>query len=114
MSLEGKLADVEAAAANMAFMHRSNRERRAAADVPSENMNELIRRVAGASTGKIDRAILELQGVRDMLRSEGERVCREITGYESLNNASLNAMKLNNDSLRQWKDTKTFNLCRWD
>lgn len=114
MSLEEKLADVEAAAANIAFMHRPESEWHAAADVPFENMNELIRRVAGASTEKIDRVILELQGVRDMLRNEGERVSREIAGYESLNHASLNAMKLVNDSLRQWKNTKTFNLCRWD
>ena len=62
MSLEGKLADVEAAAANMAFMHRSDRERHAAADVASENMNELIRRVAGASTGKSTGPSLSCRG----------------------------------------------------
>src|SRR5512139_249431 len=39
-----------------------------------ENLDALIRRVAGTSTEEIDRVILELQGVRDMLRGEGERV----------------------------------------
>ena len=112
MSFERKLADVEAAA--VTFLHRPDSERYAATDLPPENMNELIRRVAGASTEEIDQVILELQGLRDMLRREGERVCREIAGYESLNHASLNTMKLINDSLRQWKDTKRFNLCRWD
>jgi hypothetical protein len=46
----------------------------------------------------------ELQGVRDMLRSEGERVCREIAGYASLNHASMNAMKVIGDSLKQRKE----------
>ncbi|MGE5771340.1 MAG: hypothetical protein ACM3Z4_04735, partial [Hyphomicrobiales bacterium] len=32
-----------------------------------ENLDALIRRVAGTSTEEIDRVILELQGVRDML-----------------------------------------------
>ena len=59
---------------------------------------------AGASMEEIDRVILELQGVRDMLRSEGERVSRELAGYASLSHASMTAMKVIGDSLKQWKD----------
>src|SRR5689334_15397944 len=54
------------------------------ADPVAENLNGLIKRVSGASMEEIGRVILELQGVRDMLRSEGERVSREIAGYASL------------------------------
>ena len=54
---------------------------------------------------EIDRVILELQGVRDMLRSEGERVSREIAGYASLNHAAMTAMKVIGDSLKQWKES---------
>ena len=76
-----------------------------AAGVPAaENGNALIRRVAGASMEEIDRVILELQGIRDMLRSEGERVSRELSGYASLSHASMTAMKVIGDSLKQWKD----------
>ena len=76
-----------------------------AAGVPAaENGNALIRRVAGASMEEIDRVILELQGIRDMLRSEGERVSRELAGYASLSHASMTAMKVIGDSLKQWKD----------
>ncbi len=63
----------------------------------------LIRRVADASTEEIDRIILQLQGVRDMLRNEGERVSREISKYASLNHASMTAMRVIGDSLKQWK-----------
>ncbi len=73
-------------------------------DPAAESLNALIRRVAGASMEEIDRVILELQGVRDMLRSEGERVSRELSGYASLSHASMTAMKVIGDSLRQWKD----------
>ena len=53
---------------------------------------------------EIDRVILELQGVRDMLRQEGERVTREVSGFASLNHAANTAMKVIGDSLAQWKN----------
>ena len=75
----------------------------AGADPVAENLNNLIKRVSGASMEEIDRVILELQGVRDMLRSEGDRVTREIAGYASLSHAAMTAMKVIGDSLTQWK-----------
>ena len=48
-------------------------------------------------------ALLGIQGVREMLRSEGERVSREIAGYASLSHAAMTAMKVIGDSLTQWK-----------
>jgi hypothetical protein len=53
---------------------------------------------------EIDRVILELQGVRDTLRSGGERVSRDISGYASLSHASMSAMRVIGDNLRQWRD----------
>lgn len=89
---------------DVAFVRRQRSEVDAAPDPAAENLNALIRRVAGASMEEIDRVILELQGVRDMLRSEGERVSRELSGYASLSHASMTAMKVIGDSLKQWKD----------
>jgi hypothetical protein len=74
-----------------------------ASEPVTENLNALIRRVSGASMDEIDRVIFELQGVREMLRSEGERVSREISGYASLSHAAMTAMKVIGDSLTQWK-----------
>jgi hypothetical protein len=70
----------------------------------AENLNSLIRRVSGASVEEIDRIILEMQGVRDMLRGEGERISREIAGYASLSHAAMTAMTVIGDSLKQWKN----------
>ena len=88
----------------VAHLRRPRSEADTAADPAAENLNSLIRRVAGASMDEIDRVILELQGVRDMLRNEGERISREIAGYASLSHAAMTAMKVIADSLQQWKD----------
>lgn len=88
---------------DVAFVRRQRSEAETAVTDPTaDNLNMLIRRVAGSSMDEIDRVILELQGVRGMLRSEGERVSREIAGYASLNHASMTAMKIIGDSLKQW------------
>ncbi len=111
-----KLSDVDQAAANafegeirefvrrdVSFIRRPRSESEPAADPVTENLNSLIRRVSGASMEEIDRVILELQGIRDMLKAEGDRVSREIAGYASLSHASMTAMKVIGDSLTQWK-----------
>ena len=89
---------------DVAFPRRQRNAPETAANPAAENLNTLIQRVAGASMDEIDRVILELQGVRAMLRSEGERVSRELAGYASLNHASMTAMKVIGDSLKQWMD----------
>ena len=109
-----KLAGVDQAAAafegeiheliqRVAVFPSRQRSENAAANAPAENINTLIQRVAAASTEEIDRLILELQGVRDMLRSEGERVSQAISGYASLSHASMTSMKVIGDNLNQWR-----------
>ena len=113
-----KLSEVDQAAASafegeirefvrrdVSFLRRQRGETAepGAADPVADNLNALIRRVSGASMEEIDRVILELQGVREMLRIEGERVSREIAGYASLSHASMTAMTVIADSLKQWK-----------
>jgi hypothetical protein len=70
---------------------------------PADNINSVIERVSGASVAEIDRVIGELSRVRDMLRSEGERVQREVAGYASLSQAAMTSMKIIADSVSQWK-----------
>jgi hypothetical protein len=111
-----KLSDIDQAAANafegeirefvrrdVSFVRKPRDGEPAPADPVNENLNSLIRRVSGASMEEIDRVILELQGIRDMLKAEGDRVGREIAGYASLSHASMTAMKVIGDSLEQWK-----------
>jgi hypothetical protein len=72
-------------------------------DTAVDNISSVIERVSGASVTEIDRVITELTMVRDMLRSEGERVQREIAGYASLSQAAMTSMKIIADSMAQWK-----------
>lgn len=88
---------------HIAFLRRQPHEAYPANE-PAENLNTLIQGVAGASMDEIDRVMRELESVRDLLRNEGERVSREITGYASLSHASMTAMKVIADSIKQWKD----------
>jgi len=89
---------------DVTFLRRQRGEPETANEQVSDSLNSLIRRVSGASMEEIDRVILELQGVRDMLRKEGDRVTREIAGYASLSHAAMTAMKVIGDSLTQWRN----------
>ncbi len=88
---------------DVSITRRARGEVEQAPDPVADNLNALIRRVSGASMEEIDRVIIELQGVREMLRNEGERVTRELAGYASLSHAAMTAMKVIGDSLTQWK-----------
>lgn len=90
-----------------AFVRRDvsvfRRQRAEAGDTAVESVSSVIERVAGASVLEVERVITELTAVRDMLRSEGERVQREITSYASLSQAAMTSLKIIADSISQWK-----------
>ncbi len=69
----------------------------------AENVNSLIQRVATASSDEIERVIAELQLLRDQLRSESERVQREVSNYAGMSQAAMSSMRVIADSLRQLK-----------
>ena len=54
----------------------------------------------------IEGVILEVQGVRDMPRKEGERLSHEIARCATLSNMSMTAMKAISDSLTQSKGAR--------
>jgi hypothetical protein len=93
------------------FIRRDVSLRRAGAETPegtaaeagSQNLNSLIERVSGATVAEIDRVIAELQAIRSMLQTEGERVRREITGYAGLSQSSVATMKVIADTISQLK-----------
>jgi hypothetical protein len=89
---------------DVSVRHRQRNEVDAANGPAAENLNAVVRRVAGDSMEEIDRVIRALENVRDMMRNEGERVSREIAGYASLSHAAATAMKVIADSIHQWKD----------
>jgi len=89
-----------------AFVRRdvsSFRRPRETGDAGVDNISSVIERVSGASVAEIDRVIAELTRVREMLRSEGERVQREIAGYATLSQAAMTSMKIIAESVITWK-----------
>ena len=79
----------------------------AAVDPNSEatvnNVNSLIQRVAGTSLAEIENLVSELEGLRDLLHSEGQRVQREISGYAQLSQAAMKSTRMIADNVSQWK-----------
>ena len=90
-----------------AFVRRDvstfRRPRTETGDAAVDSISSVIERVSGASVAEIDRVIAELSRVREMLRSEGERVQREIAGYANLSQAAMTSMKIIADSVTKWK-----------
>ena len=92
--LPKKLSEVDQAAKVFEeAIRRLPRQQDDPANDPAVDLSGLIERVAGPRMEEIDRVILELQGLRDMLRNEGERVSHEIDRYARLNQTSMTAMK---------------------
>ena len=73
----------------------------------AESLERLIGRIGRPSIEEIDRVILELQEVRNLLCNQGERLSHEIARYASLSRMSMTAMKSISDSLKQSKGTET-------
>ncbi len=69
------------------------------------NVNSLIQRVAGTSLAEIENLITELESLRDLLHSEGQRVQREISGYAQLSQAAMKSTRMIADNVAQWKRT---------
>ena len=74
-------------------------------DLITNNVNSLVQRVSATSTQEIDRLIAELQGLRNYLQSEGERVQREIAGYAQLSQSALASAKVIGEGMSQWKSS---------
>ena len=73
------------------------------ADATVNNVNSLIQRVAGTSLAEIENLVSELEGLRDLLHAEGQRVQREISGYAQLSQAAMKSTRMIADNVTQWK-----------
>jgi hypothetical protein len=72
---------------------------------PVNNINSLIQRVAGTSLTEIENLINELENLRELLHTEGQRVLREISGYAQLSQAAMKSTRMIADNVNQWKRT---------
>jgi hypothetical protein len=67
------------------------------------DLSAVISRVSGASVMEIDGVIDQLQGLRDYLRDETERVQRGIAQYAQMSRAAVDSTKVIADALSQWR-----------
>jgi hypothetical protein len=101
----GPAAQVEAAIRE--FVRQDiTQVRRVPADGSAEvvtNINSLVQRVAGTSLREMQNVIWELENLRDFLKSEGERVQREIANYAQLAQAAMSSTRAIADNMVHWK-----------
>ncbi len=71
---------------------------------PTSHPTELVRRVASMSTEQVERVVLQLQNLSELLQSERDRVNNEIAGYIKLNEHTLSAMQTISRALTQLSD----------
>jgi hypothetical protein len=71
--------------------------------IVTNNLGSLLQRIAGPSVREIDRLIVELQTLRDLLQNEGARVQREIEQYATLSQTAVQSTKIITESLTHWK-----------
>jgi hypothetical protein len=63
-------------------------------------MEVLVGQAVGTSLDQIDHVAAELDKMRDVLRSEGERVGCLVDNYVGLSNAAITAMKIISENLK--------------
>ena len=72
----------------------------------AERTKSSLARLTSNSIDRLERLIVEIQEMREFLRSEGERVQREIVNYAQLNqNVALAATKIKAETVGTWKST---------
>ena len=84
---------------DVAHLRRPNEANSEAAN----SIHSLLDRVSGSSVTEIDSLIADLRNVREFLKSEGERVQREIASYAQLSQVAMTSVKIIAESMSQWK-----------
>jgi hypothetical protein len=71
----------------------------------AERIRSSLARLTSNSVDELEGLMSELEEVREFLRSEGERVQREIVNYAQLNQSALAATKIIIETMGPWKST---------
>jgi hypothetical protein len=103
----GKAGDTQVEGEIREFVRRDiatlRRQPESDSEMVASNIGSLLQRVAGTSVKEIDKLIVELQTLREMLHTEGARVQREIVEYATLSQAAMQSTRIIAESLTHWK-----------
>src|SRR5260370_41442689 len=72
---------------------------------PANSLSALLRRVSGSSTREIDGLIGDLRDLREKLRSDGDRIHREIVEYAALSQQVMQLSKIISESVKRLPDS---------
>lgn len=70
-------------------------------DATTSSLSALLRRVSGNSTREIDTLIGDLRDLREKLRSDGERIHRDIVEYAALSQQVMQLSKIISESVKR-------------
>jgi hypothetical protein len=73
-------------------------------DATTSSLTDLLRRVSGNSTREIDTLIGDLHDLREKLRSDGERIHRDIVEYAALSQQVMQLSKITSESVKRLPD----------
>jgi hypothetical protein len=73
-------------------------------DATTSSLSALLRRVSGNSTREIDTLIGDLRDLREKLRSDGERIHRDIVEYAALSQQVMQLSKIISESVKRLPD----------
>ena len=90
---------------DIAYLRRPGGGEEPNPEATASNLNSLIQRVAGTSLSEITNLISELEGLREWLHAEAQRVQLEISGYAQLSQAAMKSTRMIADNVQQWKRT---------
>ena len=74
-------------------------------DATTNSLSALLRRVSGNSTREIDTLIGDLRDLREKLRSDGDRIHRDIVEYAALSQQVMQLSKIISESVKRLPDT---------
>jgi len=73
-------------------------------DATTNSLSALLRRVSGNSTREIDTLIGDLRDLREKLRSDGDRIHRDIVEYAALSQQVMQLSKIIFESVKRLPD----------
>ena len=73
--------------------------------MPTENLSELLGRVSNNSTGQIDNLVGDFKQLREKLRTDGERIQREIEEYNTLSEMVMQMTKTISESVEKVRES---------
>ena len=74
-------------------------------EATASSLSALLRRVSGTSTREIDSLIGDLRDLREKLRTDGDRIHRDIVEYAALSQQVMQLSKIISESVKRLPDS---------